>query len=209
ATAEAAAVRNVWSQKVSQLEALSQATMRFRESPAGAVAMLEVHGARLAAQTSEREASAELLAARWRLTEVMQRPHAEPWLTAATLPHGGRYDTKLESLSADSTLRRRLEKQAARLAAMHEILQHRAEAVAAGDQASEATLQKFSAGQCAVAAPLEAFRFQTAATQQLLADVTRYNREIADYAFRILPSETPSSTLVDALVVDRSTARSR
>lgn len=209
ATAEAAAARNVWLQKVSQLEALSQATMRFRESPAGAVAMLEVHGARLAAQTSEREASAELLAARWHLTETMQRSHAEPWLTAATLPHGGRYDTKLESLAVESALRRRLENPAARLAAMHEILQHRAEAVAAGDQASEAALRKFSAGQCAVAAPLEAFRFQTAATQELLADVTRYNREIADYAFRMLPSETPSSTLVDALVVDRSTARSR
>jgi hypothetical protein len=209
ATAEAAAVRNVWLQKASQLEALSQATMRFRESPAGAVAMLEVHGARLAAQASEREAFAELLAARWRLTEAMQSPLGEPWLTAATLPHGGRYDTKLESLSAESSLRRQLALPAARLAAQHEILQDRAEAVAAGDQASEAALQKFSAGQCAVATPLEAFRFQTAATQQLLAGVTRYNREIADYAFRILPSETPSSTLVDALVVDRSTARSR
>ncbi|MGC3968359.1 MAG: hypothetical protein QM775_13590 [Pirellulales bacterium] len=209
ATAEAAALRQVWNQKLAQLDALAQSTMRFRESPGGAVAMLEVHGARLAAQTSQVETSADLLAARWRLTDLLNRSHAQPWLTAATVPHAGRYDTKLESLSAESSLRRRLEQPAASLASLHEIMQFRAEAVTASDQASEATLQRYAAGRCAVSAPLEAIREQTALTQALLETTTRYNREIADYALRLLPSETPSTTLVSALVVNRSGAGSR
>ncbi len=205
-TAEAAAVRTIWTQKVTQLGALAQSAMRFRESPAGAVAMLEVHGARLAAQGSEREAAAELWAARWKLTDEMRKPLGETWLMTETLPHAGRYDTKLESLSAESPLRKRLQTQADRIAVLHEVLQSRAEAVLLGDHASEQALQIYAAGRSAVAAPLDAFRRQTAASEALLAAATRYNDEIADYAMRLLPGETPSETLVGALVVNRSPA---
>ena len=205
-TAEAAAVRNIWMQKVTQLGALSQSAMRFRESPAGAVAMLEVHGARLAAQSAEREAAAELLAARWKLTDEMRKPLGETWLMTATLPHAGRYDTKLDALSQESPLRKRLQLQADRIAVLHEVLQYRAEAVLLGDHASEQALQVYAAGRSAVAAPLDAFRRQTAASEALLAAATRYNDEIADYAMRLLPGETPSETLVGALVVNRSPA---
>lgn len=205
-TAEAAAVRTIWTQKVTQLGALAQIAMRFRESPAGAVAMLEVHGARLAAQSSEREAAAELWAARWKLTDEMRKPLAETWLMTETLPHAGRYDTKLDALSAESPLRKRLQTQADRIAVLHEVLQSRAEAVLLGDHASEQALQIYAAGRSAVAAPLDAFRRQTAASEALLAAATRYNDEIADYAMRLLPGETPSETLVGALVVNRSPA---
>ncbi len=205
-TAEAAAVRTVWSQKVTQLGALAQSAMRFRESPAGAVAMLEVHGARLAAQGSEREAAADLWAARWKLTDEMRKPLGETWLMTETLPHAGRYDTKLETLSAESPLRKRLQTHADRIAVLHEVLQSRAEAVLLGDHASEQALQIYAAGRSAVAAPLDAFRRQTAASEALLAATTRYNDEIADYAMRLLPGETPSETLVGALVVNRSPA---
>ena len=205
-TAEAAAVRTIWTQKVTQLGALAQSAMRFRESPAGAVAMLEVHGARLAAQGSEREAAAELWAARWKLTDEMRKPLGETWLMTETLPHAGRYDTKLETLSAESPLRKRLQTQADRIAVLHEVLQSRAEAVLLGDHASEQALQIYAAGRSAVAAPLDAFRRQTAASEALLAAATRYNDEIADYAMRLLPGETPSETLVGALVVNRAPA---
>ncbi|MBA4018803.1 MAG: hypothetical protein C0483_16670 [Pirellula sp.] len=205
-TAEAAAVRTIWTQKVTQLSALAQGAMRFRESPAGAVAMLEVHGARLAAQSAEREATAELWAARWKLTDEMRKPLGETWLMTETLPHAGRYDTKLESLSAESPMRKRLQPQADRIAVLHEILQSRAEAVLLGDHASEQALQIYSAGRSAVAAPLDAFRRQTVSSEALLAAATRYNDEIADYAMRLLPGETPSETLVGALVVNRSPA---
>lgn len=205
-TAEAAAVRTVWSQKVTQLGALAQSAMRFRESPAGAVAMLEVHGARLAAQSSEREAAAELWAARWKLTDEMRKPLGETWLMTETLPHAGRYDTKLDALSAESPLRKRLQTHADRIAVLHEVLQSRAEAVLLGDHASEQALQIYAAGRSAVAVPLDAFRRQTAASEALLAATTRYNDEIADYAMRLLPGETPSETLVGALVVNRSPA---
>ena len=205
-TAEAAAVRTIWTQKVTQLGALAQSAMRFRESPAGAVAMLEVHGARLAAQGSEREAAAELWAARWKLTDEMRKPLGETWLMTETLPHAGRYDTKLDTLSAESPLRKRLQTQADRIAVLHEVLQSRAEAVLLGDHASEQALQIYAAGRSAVAAPLDAFRRQTAASEALLAAATRYNDEIADYAMRLLPGETPSETLVGALVVNRAPA---
>lgn len=171
--------------------------------------MLEVHAARLAAQASQREATAELLAARWRLSDELHRRLAEPWATAFTVPHGGSYDTKLESLSSESPLRRKLQPAAERLADLHEILRYRADAVAAGDQASEAALRRYAAGQCPVAVPLEEFRLQTASTVALLAATTRYNREIADYALRLLPSRTPSSTLVSALVIHRAARAER
>ena len=168
--------------------------------------MLEVHGARLAAQGSEREAAAELWAARWKLTDEMRKPLGETWLMTETLPHAGRYDTKLDTLSAESPLRKRLQTQADRIAVLHEVLQSRAEAVLLGDHASEQALQIYAAGRSAVAAPLDAFRRQTAASEALLAAATRYNDEIADYAMRLLPGETPSETLVGALVVNRAPA---
>lgn len=60
-----------------------------------------------------------------------------------------------------------------------------------------------------MAAPLDAFRRQTAASEaECSAAATRYNDEIADYAMRLLPGETPSETLVGTLVVNRAAGHS-
>ena len=83
------------------------------------------------------------------------------------------------------------------------MIQLRAEAVAGADQSAEQALQKYAAGRCYVHIPLAEFRRQTTLTDQLLANVTRYNRDIADYALTLLPNTTPPDTVASALVVNR------
>ena len=203
ATAEAAASVHARSQQVAQLDALSEATFRFRESPVGAVAMLEVRAAKLAAESLRREALADLVLARWQLTDALRKPLAETWLTTGTLPHAGGYQTKIDAVSADGGTRTKLTKLAATIEVRHAVIQLRAEAVAGADQSAEQALQKYAAGQCYVHIPLAEFRRQTTLTDQLLANVTRYNRDIADYALTLLPNTTPPDTVASALVVNR------
>lgn len=203
ATAEAAASVHARSQQVAQLDALSEATFRFRESPVGAVAMLEVRAAKLAAESLRREALADLTLARWQLTDSLRKPLAETWLTTGTLPHAGGYQTKIDAVSADGGTRTKLTKLAATIEARHAVIQLRAEAVAGADQSAEQALQKYAAGRCYVHIPLAEFRRQTTLTDQLLANVTRYNRDIADYALTLLPNTTPPDTVASALVVNR------
>ena len=127
----------------------------------------------------------------------------------STLPHAGGYQTKLDALPASLAGQRRVQDVAGRIAALHEILQQRAESVTAADAAAEGALQKYAAGQAPVRIALSAFDRQARATGALLETTTKYNLDIADYALAVLPGTAPDATLVGALVVHRNAAVGR
>jgi hypothetical protein len=203
-TAEHDVRRRVAFQTLEQLEKLQQTVLRFRDTPAGAIAMLRVEAAKLSADAVRLEAAAEWVAACGRLTDVLNRPLTEAWLTAATLPHSGGYTaTAGKSNGASGQVRRAAE----RIPAIHEVLQLRAQAVVAADTAFDFALREYAEGRGTINGVLHAAARQRAETGDLSTAVTRYNLDIADYALALLPAEAPRDTVVAALVVRDATAR--
>jgi len=203
-TAEQDVRRRIAFQTLEELETLQQIVLRFRDTPAGAIAMLRVEAAKLSAHAVRLESAAEWVAACGRLTAELDRPLGEPWLTAATLPHAGSYTASAGKTNAADTQVRRA---ADRIPAIHEVLQLRAQSVVAADAAVDFVLREYAEGRGTINGVLHAVARRQTETGDLSTVVTRYNLDIADYALALLPAETPRDTVVAALVVRDATAR--
>lgn len=201
--AEQATRYRVWTQKLERLEALGQSVLQFRGQPAGSIAMLQVRAEKLSIEAARRTTLVDFAAAQWTLTNDTRRSLAGPWVIPSTPPHAGGYEAKLEGLPPAASSSARLQATAARIPKLHETMLYRADAVAAADAASDQALQKYAAGQTTIATALHALSREARTTHDLLATVTRYNLDIADYALAAVPGTAPRDALVGALVVDR------
>ncbi|MCE9605592.1 MAG: hypothetical protein K8U03_11925 [Planctomycetia bacterium] len=206
-TAEYATRYRVWTQKLERLDALGQSALQFRDKPAGSIAMLQIRAAKLSVEANRLSTMADLAIAQWNLTNDARRPLDSAWIIPSTLPHAGSYKTQLEGLPAGSAKSPRLQEAAERIPVLHETMLLRADAVTSADAASDQVLQKYAAGQTTVATALNALSREARTTHDLLATVTRYNLDIAEYALAVLPGSAPRDALVGALVVNRTTAR--
>jgi hypothetical protein len=201
--AEQATRYRVWTQKLERLDVLGQSVLQFRGQPAGSIAMLQVRAEKLSAEAARRTTLVDLAFAQWTLTNDTRRSLAGPWIMPSTPPHAGSYEAKLEGLPPAAVATARLQATAARIPKLHETMLYRADAVAAADAASDQALQKYAAGQTTIATALHALGREARTTNDLLATVTRYNLDIADYALAAVPGTAPRDALVGALVVDR------
>jgi hypothetical protein len=196
--------RSVAFQTLEQLENLKQTVLRFRDTPAGSVAMLRVEAAKFDADALRLEAGIEWITACFRLTEECRRPLDEAWLSADTPPHAGAYTaTAGQSAGAGPRTRRAAE----RIPATYELLQLRAQSVVAADTAVDFMLREYSEGRSSIHGVLHAVDRRRTETGDLSAVVTRYNLDIADYALSLLPDAAPRDTVAAALVVRDLTAK--
>jgi len=201
--AEQATRYRVWTQKLERLDVLGQSVLQFRGQPAGNIAMLQVRAEKLSIEAARRTTLVDLANAQWTLTNDTRRSLAGPWIIPSTPPHAGSYEAKVEGLPPAASSSPRLQATAARIPKLHETILYRAEAVAAADAASDQVLQKYAAGQTSIATALHALSREARTTHDLLATVTRYNLDIAEYALAAVPGTAPRDALVGALVVDR------
>jgi hypothetical protein len=198
---ELAARRLVLEDVAVQLEALIPVARASRGLSAGDEAGL-LHAASRAAQADLLATDTALLAEQFRLTMALARDLAQPWVMPSTLPHGGRYLPKTESLGGTVELKN----QAARIASLHDALLADSAAVVELDQARSDALATYVQQHSDIRMALAAVAQQTDSTLSLISHVTQYNQSIAAYALRVLPANAPATLVQSALVANASAA---
>ena len=195
-----AAEYQVLAQQVELLGAFDPLALERRKAPAGAVEMLRLRRAQLAAEASLREAHVALIEAQYALAVRLGATGEAAWPLASTVPHAGKYLLMVEAQPpavAQSWPVRRL---TATIPRLGESVQQHAASVVESDAARVAAAEKYRDG-----APLdpaiEGIALQTKLTLALLETLTEYNRAIAEYALTVLPSAVAADRLVSALVV--------
>jgi hypothetical protein len=195
-----AAEYQVLAQQVELLEAFEPLALAHRKTPTGAVDMLRLRRAELAADAALREAHVALIEAQYRLALRIGATGDAAWPLASTVPHGGKYLMMVEAQPqavAQSWPVRRLAATIPHLAASVE--QHAA-SVVESDTARVDAAEKYRAGG-PIDAAVEGVATQTGLTLALLETVTDYNGAIAEYVLTVLPPTVTADRLVPALVL--------
>ncbi len=195
-----AAEYQVLAQQVELLEAFEPLALERRKAPAGAVEMLRLRRAQLAADASLREAHVALIEAQYALALRIGATGDSAWPLASTVPHAGKYLLMVEAQPpavAQSWPVRRL---AATIPGLGESVQQHAAAVVESDAARVAAAEKYRAG-APIDQTIEGVAAQTKLTLALLETLTDYNRAIAEYALTVLPPAVAADKLVPALVL--------
>jgi len=185
--------------KVEQLDALQAHTVSLVAQPGGPETMLRLRTARLLAKSEMHSTRMQLETAQARLMRLMKQSGDGEWLRGATTPHGGRYQLRLEALGADAPLKVR--ELARSIPTLHRTLEERAASVVMSDAARADVTNQYLASTPQVDLPLDAIQRQAEETLAFLDVVTRYNREIANYALHVLPANATSDQLVSSLVL--------
>jgi hypothetical protein len=195
-----AAEYQVLAQQAELLEALEPLALEHRKAPAGAVEMLRLRRAILAAKASLGEAHVALIEAQYALALRLGATGDAAWPLASTVPHAGKYLLMVEaqpSAVAQSWPVRRL---AATIPGLGESVQQHAAAVVESDAARVAAAEKYRTG-APIDPAIEGVTAQTRLTLALLETLTSYNRAIAEYVLTVFPPATAADKLVPALVL--------
>jgi hypothetical protein len=195
-----AAEYQVLAQQVELLEAFEPLALEHRKAPTGAVDMLRLRRAQLAADAALREAHVALIEAQYRLALRIGATGEAAWPLASTVPHGGKYLMMVEGQPqavAQSWPVRRL---AATIPGLAASVEQHAASVVESDAARVDAAEKYRGGG-PIDAAVEGVTAQTRLTLALLETVTDYNRAIAEYALTILPPDIAADRLVSALVL--------
>ena len=190
----------VLAQQVELLEAVEPLALDHRKAPGGAVDMLRLRRAELAADASLREAHVALVEAQYNLALRIGATGDVAWPLATTIPHAGKYLMMVESQPqavAQSWPVRRL---AATIPGLAASIEQHAASVVESDAARVAAAEKYRAGG-PIDAAVEGVTAQTRLTLALLETLTDYNRAIAEYALTVLPPGVAADRLVTALVL--------
>ncbi|MEO8496078.1 MAG: hypothetical protein ABI614_13490, partial [Planctomycetota bacterium] len=153
------------------------------------------------AQTQARQATAALLVldlqehlseiGRLELTGVA-RPVDRPFV--------GPYATRFETLFANRTAPTQLKRIDRRLPHQLELIERRAEAVAAGENAATQLAQAYGGGAAGLSQVLDALEQLSHARRELLTAVLSYNEQIAEYSFAVVGPDVPTESLLGTLI---------
>ena len=201
---EQAARCQVVSDRNDQLTALYPAALRAARRPGGAEAMLDLRACQQAAEADLLDNQALLLARRMELGALVGRGTSfKEWPMPSTLPHGGRYETKVENQPQTLAGSPVVQNLATLVPGLYAALEDRAEAIVHLDSRRAATVEAFEATQHRVDLwePLELVARQASESLAFLSTLTRYNLSIADYALAILPTGISPPELTSSLVV--------
>jgi hypothetical protein len=200
-TRELAARLHVLNEKLTQLNNL-QIHLTSRATETGAAdAMLRLRTAIFLTNGDLLAGRTELSAAQMRLMQATGRAAAGDWIYAATAPHGGRYQLRLEELSANVAANDKVLRLAASIPALHRLLEERAGGIVLADATRVVETNRFIEGAAITDLPIEAVLRQADDSLTFLDTLTRYNREIASFALTVLPANSAAETLVQTLVV--------
>jgi hypothetical protein len=195
-----AAEYQVFAQQAELLEGFEALALEHRKSPSGAVEMLRLRRAKLAAEASLGEAHVALIEAQYALALRIGATGDAAWPLASTVPHSGKYLLMVEAQPqavAQSWPVRRL---TATIPSLGESVKQHAAAVIESDAARVAAAEKYRAG-APIDQAIEGVAAQTRLTLTLLQTLTDYNRAIAEYVLTVLPPATAADKLVPALVL--------
>ncbi|MGE0537513.1 MAG: hypothetical protein AB7O68_21265 [Pirellulales bacterium] len=191
----------VCQEHASLLSALESLVIARRAAPAGAADALSWRAHSLSAQAACEQATTDLVVAEWQLNVMLSQPLDRPWYTAHTAPHAGRYRTKLDQLAptlAESTV---IRQRAAMIGQSYGAVTSRATEVVEVDRWRSDVLARYAAGRGSLTDVLSSLERQSTDSLAFLADLTRYNQAIADYALSVVPTDLPVATLAGALVM--------
>jgi hypothetical protein len=203
-------------QRAAQCQALAQQVQWLREleqvagergtQPGGALGMLRLRAARLAAEADLWDAQADLLEAEFELTRRVGRPLDSAWLLPSTPPHAGRMELpSLQELSPQVAQSAAIRRLSAAIPAFSARLGQQANAIqeidGARDKVTRAYLDRFSSGPLDPLVP--AIRCETFEILSFLATLTAYNQAIAEYALAVSSPTLSPEELVERLVVGK------
>ena len=199
-TRESIAQHQALAHELEQIETLTPAVLRLRQAAGGPEAMLRLRLCRFSLRAQQVEARIALSINQFQLTQLVHRPLDGPWLLPTTTPHGGGYQLKSDAqpaaLADSFTFRRGV----VVVPSTHATLVELARTVVLADAARAATAARFDQGTVGLDKLVSAIEMETDQTRQFLGLLTQYNLEIADYALAVMPSSTPVTTVVGALV---------
>jgi hypothetical protein len=190
----------VLAQQVELLETFEPLALEHRKAPGGAVDMLRLRRAELAADAALREAHVALIEAQYSLAMRIGATGDVAWPLASTVPHAGKYLMMVESQPqavAQSWPVRRL---AATIPGLAASIEQHAASVVESDAARVAAAEKYHGGG-PIDPAVQGITAQTRLTLALLETLTDYNRAIAEYALTVLPPGVAADRLVTALVL--------
>jgi hypothetical protein len=188
-------------EQVELLEALVPVVLERRNEPSGAIDMLRLRSAQLAAQASVREAHAALVEAQFALALRIGATGDPAWPLASTVPHSGNYLLKLDAQPRSVVESWPVRRLATMIPALGASVQQHAAAVVEADAARVAAAEKYRTGEGAIDQAVAGILAQTQQTLAVLNTLTDYNRALAEYVLTVMPSATPVNRLVTALVV--------
>jgi hypothetical protein len=200
-------------QRAAQCQALAQQAEWLRQleplavdrgtQAGGALGMLRLRAARLAAEAALADAQAELLEAQFLLTWRVGRPPETPWLAPSTPPHAGPYQLlQPETLRPEVVQSAALRRLSAAIPALSTRLQQQADVIAEAERSRASAASAYQIGTTGPIDPLlPAIRCQTLEILGFLTTLTAYNQAIAEYALLVLPPTITPDDLVQSLVV--------
>ena len=115
-------------------------------------------------------------------------------------PFVGPYATHFETLFADRTAPRHLKRIDRRLPHQLEVIERRAEAVAAGERAASQLAEAYQNGMAGLSHVLDSLAQLSRTRRDLLAAVLSYNEQIAEYSFAVVRPDVPPESLLGTLI---------
>ncbi|MBI2480259.1 MAG: hypothetical protein HYV60_16985 [Planctomycetia bacterium] len=115
-------------------------------------------------------------------------------------PFVGPYATHFETLFADRTAPTHLKRIDGRLPHQLEVIERRAEAVAAGERAASQLAEAYENGAASLNHVLDSLAQLSRTRSELLAAVLSYNEQIAEYSFAVVRPGVPTESLLGTLI---------
>jgi hypothetical protein len=207
------AAYQVRSEQLGWVETLRDHLLESRHGDSGAGSMLAWRHAQLRAQSALLEQEAGLRQAQFRLAELTgwRLQSAQDTLgrlpLPATIPHGGRYETKWNTQSARTRSNAQAQELVNKIDELQRALQTQATTVAEVDWARTSAVQTYTQGRTTLEQLLAAMDNQTYETLVFLDSLERYNEAIGQYALVVLGGEVANDRFVRALVVTPTVRR--
>jgi hypothetical protein len=201
---EQAARCQVISDQNDQLAALYPVVLQAAKRSGGPEAMLDLRAQQQSAEADLLDSQALLWVRRLELATLFGRGSiAKDWPMPVTPPHGGRYETRLESQPAALAQSPVVQGLAAWVPGLYQALEDRAEAIVTFDIERAASIEELDNSQQRIdlREPLDRIDRQASETLIFLATLTRYNLAIADYALAILPPGVQPPELASSLII--------
>jgi hypothetical protein len=115
-------------------------------------------------------------------------------------PFVGPYATHFETLFADRTAPTHLKRIDRRLPYQLELIERRAEAVAASERAATQRAEAYESGAASLSDVLDSMSQLSRTRRELLAAVLSYNEQIAEYSFAVVRPGVPPESLLGTLI---------
>jgi hypothetical protein len=201
---EAIAVHQVLLDEANALDSLFQPATKLATVAGGQEAGVRLQAMRRSVQAAILDAKISMIEAQAELTEFCTGRLTEEMLVPSSVPHGGRYQLRLEDLSQQLIDAKGLEQLGSLVKVLHAQMVDHAGTVVYADTARASALGRLGGGPPALNAAMAFVERQTSHTVFFLRATTKYNIAIANYVLEIVPPNANADQLESALVLSRS-----